>query len=178
MRSLVFRTLTLSSLLSVAMSAHALKKVTINPCSDLKKTPHALNLELGDRSCDGHCKTESILVCASEPLESVSQAYGAGSKTLGFDVSSEVQEYDDSTVKAAHLKTLHKAGTEMLFDDEIDLSEKEFLALDDDAEVAIGTTQYVLLYLGTAQAALPKLKYVLVETGKSQDIGGYGLFSD
>ncbi len=178
MRSLVFKTLSLSTILFVSTTALAVKKVLINPCSSLNETPHALNLELGDWSCDGHCKTEMILVCASESAEVISKAYNEGAETLGFDVSTEVEEYEDSSVKAGYLKALYKVGTELLFDDEISFSKKEFLALDDKSNVTIGTNQYVLLYLGTAKAALPNLKHALVDTGKSQDIGGYGLFAE
>lgn len=178
MRSNTTYALALFCTVSLSTAAHAVKKVSLNPCASLKDTPNVLNLSMGDGSCDGHCKTETVLVCASETQDAIAKAYTAGVKKLGFDISTEVEEYEDSAIKAKHLQELYKLGAEILFADEIESTKEEFLALDPESEVNVGTNQYALLYLGTAKVKIPSLKTLIIDTGRDTDIGGYGLFSD
>jgi hypothetical protein len=148
----------------------------LDPCSKFANTSHLLQLRMGDTSCDGHCLKEEVLVCSSIPQNEIYKLFKKGESILGFDIESQVEEYEDSTIKAGHLKKLHSLGVPMLFNDEIEYSEKEFLELSDKVEVAIGTQQYLYIFLGLVKVAQKDFEYHLFELGRGIDIGGYGLF--
>ncbi|HVJ63830.1 MAG TPA: hypothetical protein VM901_01100 [Bdellovibrionota bacterium] len=159
--------------LSVGLTTQA---KTLNPCASLKATPHLLSLEMGDESCDGHCLKETLLACASIAPKDLAKAYAKGSKTLDFDITDEVAEFEDSSVKAGQMRAIAKAGTPIPFA-QLEIDEASFAKLADDADVSLSTEAYARLYLGTAKAGVSELKFEFIDLGPTQGIGGYGLFS-
>lgn len=130
-----------------------------------------INLNVGDRSGDGHDKREHFLIECNLDVAGVQKAYKKGVKLTGFDLSNEVAaEYEDCRISHEQLKRLRELGYEgELFDEK---------HMDDEVNgPAMDGLEFAHIYMFFVWLGNKDVVWEFVDArNASIDIGGYGLF--
>lgn len=123
-----------------------------------------ISLVMGDRSGDGHGKTDTVIIKSNLSKKDLEKAYKKAIKIIGFDLAEVASEYEDNYISEKLYLKLKKAGfTE-------DYGESE------DEKYQIFSEAYADIYLFFIKIGEPKFEYEIVDSSNSINIGGYGLF--
>lgn len=136
-----------------------------------------IQLVVGDWSDDGHGKTSTVVVEADCGKKHLEAAFKRGVEKLGVDVTDACEDYDDdemprtvyNTIKAVDPDLVTDSWSKLCFDDEEDHFEEDVVYMAPD--------MYAVLWMLTAKAGDPDLKWSIVADVPKINIGGYGFFS-
>lgn len=124
---------------------------------------HYFILTLGDPSLDGHGKNAEYTVLCSHPTKKVKTAYQKAVKKLGFDITQECEEYEDSSLSYETREAIKTHFPKLM--KSID---PDYIMEDD----------FVNIYLQMVKFGDPTIVCKIRKTPDKDfiDIGGYGLF--
>jgi hypothetical protein len=145
------------------------------------KIPLTIKLEVGDWSKDGHNQSDVFLIQSNLTQQEIELAYKEGCKLVGFDFSKICcQEYEDSSIKAEHIKKLKAAGINFGSDDpDSDDNPLEFEEIpNDDGSQSLRPKSFCNIYLEIAKLGNKDFNYKYIKSSKDDSIkvGGYGLY--
>jgi hypothetical protein len=130
---------------------------------DESKTGTIQVLNLGDFSCDGHCKTSETTICSSLTAENFLKAYTIGAKRIGFNLEDVADEYEESSLSKEQVAALQANG--------INIKDTE---ASKDGAVTLYVDNYIDIYLQIVKLGQKDFQY---KRAKSYiRIGGYGFF--
>lgn len=133
--------------------------------ADLK---HSVVLVMGDPGGDGHGSTVNHTYACNRDTQTVEKLYDAAMKAHGIDITSECEDYEDSTLSDDFMDLFHE-----LFADN-----QKILSLVD-ADNKIGTDEHGEIFLAIASLSDPELQWKRAYDRRATlHIGGYGHFYD
>lgn len=128
-----------------------------------------IRLILGDWSGDGHGKSEDIYVECNLDKDNLAKAFDAGVKKLEVDISDCCSDYEDSSIPRdiyQIIAAVDPKWTKKLLGEEEPENEYDYVEY----------KTFATLWMLTAQAGNPDLKWDFCEDSPYIAIGGYGLF--
>lgn len=131
---------------------------------------HVTNLTMGDWSYDGHNQTSVKTIVSNLSTKQIEEAYKAGTKIVGFDLTKDVaRDYEDTELPSEFADMLRKHGFDV--DSEI---EKH---VDEENGFILWIDTFPKIFFFIVKLGNPDFRYAEAEQKQNINIGGYGLFS-